>query len=270
MHADHLVPPAGAAGEGDDGGRRGAVSRPHRPEASAVADRPFEPMEIAAAAVFLGAKVEESMRRLRDVIFVAVKTRTRHSRTHPGGEEVYEGTERYVQEKQRLLYAERSLLRGICFDLSVEHPYGYLAPMCSQLRRHDAVHGGEPEWWQGCFARAWASITESLMTPACLHYRARDLAAAALAWEAVDGEVGEREELERWCGWRLLAQSEEEGEEAEGSREVSDRESNGAAVATPACRFGVCPAEALEAIAKRMVKRASGRVGAEKPLSAAG
>lgn len=223
---------------------------------ASAAGAPFDPYHIASAAVFLAAKVEESPRSLRDVIYVSVKTRTRESKTHPGGLEVFEGTERYVEEKQQLLFAERALLRATHFELSMDHPYRYLGAARDLLRGTGCVGDRSTSWWERAYARSWAVLSESFLSLGCLHFRGRDLAAAAIALEFIDitstdgADSAEMKALRCWPGWDILERP-EHPEMQRRPHQLLTLEG----LPLDSYGIGVSRAEAIEAIQRRCIQR---------------
>jgi hypothetical protein len=248
LYSDHIVPVTRA--ELEPGSGRGTS------EWTAPAAVPFDPYQMASAAVFLAAKVEECPCSLSKVIYLSVKTRTRNSRTHPGGLEVYEGTERFVEEKQQLLFAERALLRATHFDLRMDHAYRYLGAVRDLLQRSDCIGECPASWWERVYARAWAAVTKSFGTVGCLHFRGRDLAAAAMALEAVDTAAPERvdeaglEALERWAGWEVLGRPEHPDVKRHPYQILSLEN-------VPLCDYGlgISREEAIEAIRRGVIRR---------------
>mmetsp|Transcript_7966 Transcript_7966/g.19883 ORF Transcript_7966/g.19883 Transcript_7966/m.19883 type:complete len:210 (-) Transcript_7966:832-1461(-) len=95
--------------------------------------RNHRPEQVATACLFLSCKVNETHKRLRDIIYWTVKTRTKHTKDFPDGEDVTDTSERYYEEKNTLLSKERDLLRTLNFDLQVEHPYKYLLDLAKKF-----------------------------------------------------------------------------------------------------------------------------------------
>lgn len=81
---------------------------------------------IAAAAIFLAAKVEESQRRLRDVVSVTLdldadKEPLRES-THAAKLIVDETRSMFHETRKRILYFEEVMNQTLCFDLTIRQP----------------------------------------------------------------------------------------------------------------------------------------------------
>eukprot|EP00962_Isochrysis_galbana_P025622 scaffold7923_cov121-Isochrysis_galbana.AAC.2 len=76
---------------------------------------------IATTALFLACKVEETPRKLKDVVTEAYKAQYK-------GTPVPETESRELYErKEKVLISERILLQTLGFDLSIEHPYRHAA-----------------------------------------------------------------------------------------------------------------------------------------------
>lgn len=71
--------------------------------------------------VFLAAKVEESPRKLRDVLLKGLTIRFKSA-------EVFnENSPEYSRLYDRVLQLEKTALAVLCFDLTVDHPFRHLA-----------------------------------------------------------------------------------------------------------------------------------------------
>jgi hypothetical protein len=247
LYAEHTVPATA------DGAQSSSSAR--LPKAL-FSGQSFDPYQIASAAVFLAAKVEETPRSLRDVIYISVKTRTRESKTHPGGLEVFEGTERYVEEKQQLLFAERALLRATHFEVSMDHAYRYLGAVRDLLRYTGCVGERSASWWETAYARSWKVLSESFLSLGYLYFRGRDLAAAAMALEFVDtastedGDTPGTGALEHWSGWDVLERP-EHPEIRRRPHQLLTLEG----LPLEGYGVGACRAEAIQAIQRRCIQR---------------
>lgn len=85
---------------------------------------------VGLAALFLATKVEETPRRLKDVIDRAFDMC--HSPLDPV-------SQKYNVYRSEILTCEKSLLQTIAFDLSIDHPYKYILDFIT------AVCGNEPD-----------------------------------------------------------------------------------------------------------------------------
>jgi protein BUR2 len=71
--------------------------------------------------VFLAAKVEETPRKLKDVILKGLTIRFKSA------EVVSETSPEYLKLYDRIIILEKTVLAGLCFDLTVDHPFRHLA-----------------------------------------------------------------------------------------------------------------------------------------------
>jgi Cyclin, N-terminal domain len=85
-----------------------------------------QPPKVAAACLFLSCKVQETHKRLKDIIYWTVKIRTRNTIDFPDGQDIHENSPGYYDEKTAILDKEREVLRLLNFDLTVDHPYKHL------------------------------------------------------------------------------------------------------------------------------------------------
>eukprot|EP00871_Galdieria_phlegrea_P005417 jgi/Galph1/5877/GphlegSOOS_G4428.1 len=134
---------------------------------------------IASACLFLACKVQETHKRLRDVVYWTVKIRTRKSRDYPGGEEVTEGSVRYVEEKESLLSAERDVLRCLHFDIFLETPHSSIVQLAK-------IYGDTRENQRILAQFALNVLHDTYVSIPFLHvrYRAKEIATALVAFAA--------------------------------------------------------------------------------------
>jgi cyclin T len=81
---------------------------------------------IATACLFLAGKVEETPKKLRDVLAATFKLRN-------NGIELRQDSHQYAELKERVLVAERVLLQAISFDLSIDHPFRHIVSFIKSL-----------------------------------------------------------------------------------------------------------------------------------------
>ncbi len=113
---------------------------------------------MAATALFLAGKVEETPKKLKDVVMTAweMDPRRKPEEREKG---FSEASPEFWQLKEKILDNERELLRVMAFNLQVEHPYKHL------LTAVKAV-GGSKELAHF----AWNFVNDSLKTTLCLQY----------------------------------------------------------------------------------------------------
>lgn len=89
----------------------------------------FHRNSVAAASLFLAAKVEEQPRRLEHIIQVAQMCLCR-DRQQP----LDTKSERYSQEVCDLIFNENVLLQTLGFDVAVDHPHTHIVRCCDMVR----------------------------------------------------------------------------------------------------------------------------------------
>ncbi len=145
----------------------------------------YDLFKLAAAALFLAGKVEETPKKLRDVVMTAWEMDPRRKpeeRDKPLTEESPE----FWQLKEKILDNERELLRVVAFNLQVDHPYKFL------LTAVKSVGGskGKSSCCSFCFLSnclskelahfAWNFVNDSLKTTLCLQYPPQVIGVAVL------------------------------------------------------------------------------------------
>lgn len=94
---------------------------------------------IATTALFLASKVEETPRKLKDVVIEAYKTQHTGAKVpEPESRDLYE-------RREKVLISERILLQTLGFDLSIEHPYRQVAWLLAVDSRGHSLVGGLAE-----------------------------------------------------------------------------------------------------------------------------
>ena len=158
------------------------------------------PPLVAAACLFLACKVQETHKRLKDIIYWTVKVRTRNTPDFPDGMDVYENSPSYYDEKTNILDKEREVLRVLNFDLSVDQPYKHLIMLSKAFLPSSEM--------QKIVAQAaWNFINDSYRTYVHVRYDSREIASAALflssklhGFELPDG-TGRDASNKRYIAW---------------------------------------------------------------------
>ncbi|XP_063217677.1 cyclin-T isoform X1 [Bacillus rossius redtenbacheri] len=91
----------------------------------------FHRNAIAAAALFLAAKVEEQPRKLEHVIKVAHMCLHRDHRDIPP---LDTKSEQYLEQAQDLVFNENVLLQTLGFDVAIDHPHTHVVRCCELVR----------------------------------------------------------------------------------------------------------------------------------------
>ncbi|ORY05601.1 cyclin-like protein, partial [Basidiobolus meristosporus CBS 931.73] len=136
----------------------------------------FHYYDMGATCILLASKVEETGRKLRDIINVCAQKAQKNDKLFlEENSKAVSSIQRIIssQEFQRwkdtILYNEEVLLETLCFDLAVEHPYKILLSLVKELR-------GSKKLAQ----TAWAFINDSLRSILCITYPPQVVAASAL------------------------------------------------------------------------------------------
>lgn len=135
------------------------------------------PYDVAGACLFLACKVQETHKRLREVIYAIIKVKTKGSADFPDGEDVRESHPNYFAEKEKLLIKERVLLRVLHFDLTVDHAYKHVWAMTKTFIP-------APHLQSKVTQVAWNFINDSLRTYMHVQYCEREIAAAVFQLSA--------------------------------------------------------------------------------------
>lgn len=135
---------------------------------------------IAATCLFLAAKVEETPKKLKDVIEITHYLRFK--------KEIKQDSPEFAQTREQILWHELVVLQTIAFDLTLEHPYRYLLQYVRSLK-------GDNNLAQ-C---AWNFVNDSLRTTLCLQFKPHLIASAAiylaskfLKYELPEGKDGKK------------------------------------------------------------------------------
>jgi len=156
--------------------------------------RDFERMIIAATCLFLAAKVEETPKKLKDVIEIMYTIKYK--------KEIKPDSMEFQQLKDQILTNELIVLQTIAFDLTVEHPYKFLLTYVKGIK-------GNRQLAQV----AWNFVNDSLRTTLCLQFKPQLIASAAIYlaskflkydlpegknkpwWEVLDAKIEDLDEI---------------------------------------------------------------------------
>lgn len=158
---------------------------------------------MAATCLFLAYKVEECVRKMRELVVACVRVAQKDPH-----KTVDEQDKEYWRWRDNILQYEDLLLEAICFDLSLEPPYKTLFDLLMQFEQGDNKRLRNA---------AWAFVNDSCLTTLCLLFPSRTIAASALYaaakhcdvafpddargrpwWEVIDVDVGS---IRRACNY---------------------------------------------------------------------
>ncbi|ORY79750.1 cyclin-like protein [Leucosporidium creatinivorum] len=137
----------------------------------------FPPHVTAAAAFFLASKVEEKPRSVRTILGCALEAHRNNgvvTKDSKGRVPADENDRNFIEFKRAVLHCEETMLRALCFDLTVRLPY-------------PAVMNGVKRMWKGdghtaeqVAQAAWVIVNDTLPTTLVLVHRPNIIAAAAI------------------------------------------------------------------------------------------
>ncbi|EEB06174.1 P-TEFB associated cyclin [Schizosaccharomyces japonicus yFS275] len=123
--------------------------------------------DIAATCIFLACKVEDTNRKVRDIVVYCAKVAQKNLDL-----EIDEQTKEYWKWRDAILYTEEVLLDSLCFDLTLLHPYEQIRSLASQFA---------PES-KDLTKIAWTYLNDSTRSITCLLHPSYVLAAASFAY----------------------------------------------------------------------------------------
>lgn len=128
----------------------------------------FHYYDMGATCLFLATKVEESKRRLRDVVIACTKIALKNPTMT-----VDEQSKDYWRWRDNILMNEDILLEALCFDMDLDSPYDLLTNYVTRLGVNE---------WLSLKKCAWAFVNDSCRTILCVRFPQKVIAAAALYW----------------------------------------------------------------------------------------
>ncbi|KAL4979308.1 hypothetical protein BDW66DRAFT_157509 [Aspergillus desertorum] len=135
----------------------------------ALADKPerpgIHPYPIAATSLFLATKVEENVRRMKELVIAVCRVAQKKPDLV-----VDEQSKEFWKWRDTILHHEDILLEALCFDLQLEQPYRILYDYICFFGVNDNKHIRNS---------SWAFLNDSMYTVLCLQFPARVIAAAA-------------------------------------------------------------------------------------------
>ena len=137
--------------------------------------RKFDVRYIGLGTLFLATKVEECPRKMRDVLAVFMHLeQIRKGVDPPQPVDIYSNA--YATYKERLIKAEREILKELGFVLYTEHPHKFLFHYVKLLTVDDEAQKKLSQY-------AWNFINDCQRTDACIKFTSETISCAAL-WMA--------------------------------------------------------------------------------------
>lgn len=148
--------------------RHSMVDTPRHPGA--------HPYNIAATSLFLAMKVEETVRRMKEIIISCCRVALKQPNMI-----VDEQSKDFWRWRDTILHHEDILLEALCFDLQLEQPYRQLYDFMCFFGVQDHKHLRNA---------SWAFLNDSMFTMLAIQFSARTIAAAALYAAARHCDLG--------------------------------------------------------------------------------
>ena len=145
---------------------------------------------MAATCLFLAYKVEECVRKMRELVVACVRVAQKDPH-----KTVDEQDKEYWRWRDNILQYEDLLLEAICFDLSLEPPYKTLFDLLIQFEQGDN---------KKLRNAAWAFVNDSCLTTLCLLFPSRTIAASALYAAAKFCDVSFPDDARGRPWWEVL------------------------------------------------------------------
>ncbi|KAK9368840.1 cyclin-like protein [Lipomyces kononenkoae] len=124
--------------------------------------------DIGATCIFLSTKVEETNRKLKDIVIACCRVAQKNDKLV-----IDEQSKEYWRWRDIILFNEELLLEAMCFDFGIPTPYHTLMHYTRKFVKDDKNRIALTK-------SAWAFVNDSARTTLCLRYSPRVLAAAAL------------------------------------------------------------------------------------------
>ncbi|KAF7592518.1 hypothetical protein BBP40_012808 [Aspergillus hancockii] len=150
----------------------------------------MHPYPIAATSLFLATKVEENVRRMRELVVACCRVAQKQPNLV-----VDEQSKEFWKWRDTILHHEDLLLESLCFDLQLEQPYRILYDFICYF----GVNENKP-----LRNAAWAFVNDSMFTVLCLQFSARSIAAAALYAAARHCDVGFEDDVSGRSWWEQI------------------------------------------------------------------
>lgn len=144
------------------------ISKASRARSKALTFLPEQ--NIAATALFLASKAEETCRKTKEIVIAVARVAQKNSTLI-----IDEQSKEFWRWKDSILAYEETMLELLTFDVVLESPYTHL---------YECLKALELDHNKPVRNVAWAFLNDSCMTVVCLRMRAQDIAVAAIYFSA--------------------------------------------------------------------------------------
>ena len=145
---------------------------------------------VAATCLFLATKVEENCRKMKDLVVACVRVAQKQP-----SKAVDEQDKEFWLWRDTILTLEDVLLEALCFDLTLEPPHAVLFDwlVYFDLSEDRAIRNA-----------AWAFVNDGALTPLCLLWPSRTIAATAIYAAARCSNVRIPDDQQGRPWWRIM------------------------------------------------------------------
>lgn len=129
---------------------------------------------IAATALFLASKAEETCRKTKDIVIAVARVAQKNPQL-----EIDDQNKEFWRWRDNILLYEELMLEMLTFDVVLKSPYEVATDLLKQLGYLRDLHQNK-----ALRDRAWAFLNDSCTTTLCLRMTPRDIAIAAIYFSA--------------------------------------------------------------------------------------
>ncbi|CAO3639612.1 unnamed protein product [Cunninghamella blakesleeana] len=127
----------------------------------------FSPLEVCITCLFVGSKIEETIKKLRDIYIVA------HSVRYPKHQEL--DPESISDDRlAKIIEYEKLLLETLCFNFQLKHPYEYIVKFSKRIQEIQDING------KVLARKAYSLAIDSYRITLCLEYPSHTVAAGCI------------------------------------------------------------------------------------------
>ncbi|KAI9307456.1 cyclin-like protein [Cunninghamella echinulata] len=129
--------------------------------------RTYSLLEVCITCLFVGSKIEETIKKLRDIYIVA------HSVRNPKQQEL--DPENISDDRlSKIIEYEKLLLEILCYNFQIKHPYEYIVKFSRKIQEIQNING------KLLARKAYSLAIDSYRITLCLEYPAHTIAAGCL------------------------------------------------------------------------------------------